>query len=394
VLHVDDSALARSIQNIMIEPIRVTHIITGLATGGAETMLLKLLSGMNKDRFQNTVISLTDAGPIGDQIRALGVPLTVLGMNRSLPMPWDLFRLYRRIRQQHPHVVQTWLYHADLLGYITAKLAGVRKIVWNIRCSYMGEDYYKGMSGVVIRILAWISAKPDAVVVNSTSGKLLHESLGYAPANWNIIPNGFDVSVFKASADARRSIRREWGIADDVPVIGLVGRWDPVKGHDVFLQAATELITSVPDCQFVVVGKGCDTNNADLLKLVDSGLRLNLHLLGERYDIPDVTAAFDIAVCASIGEGFPNALGEAMACEVPCVATNVGDCAEIIADTGRIVAAGDTTAMARAWAELLSLSASDLADLGARARNRVSKIYGIQDIIVAYQVLYQDLRYS
>jgi glycosyltransferase involved in cell wall biosynthesis len=378
----------------MTEPTRVTHVITGLATGGAETMLLKLLSSMDNDRFENTVIALTDAGPIGNRIRALGVPLTVLGMSRSLPMPWDLLRLYRRIRQDRPHVVQTWLYHADLLGYVAAKLAGVRKVTWNIRCSYMGEDYYRGISGLVIKLLARISAQPDAVVVNSTSGKLLHESLGYASTNWHIIPNGFDINVFKPSAEARNTIRHKLGISAEVPVIGMVGRWDPVKGHDVFLKAASELIKGIPDCHFFIVGKDCDEDNADMLKLVDNALRPNLLLLGERHDIPDVTAALDIAVCASIGEGFPNVLGEAMACEVPCVATDVGDCAEIIADTGRIVTSGDSTAMAAAWTALLSLPASDRSELGASARNRVREIYSIEKIIVAYQDLYQNLRHS
>jgi glycosyltransferase involved in cell wall biosynthesis len=293
-----------------------------------------------------------------------------------------------------PHVVQTWLYHADLLGFIAAKLSGVKKVAWNIRCSYMGETYYKGVSGLVIRILAAISARPDTVIVNSTSGKSLHQSLGYHPRSWTVIPNGFDIEIFKPSPAERSRIRQELEIPANAPVIGLVGRWDPVKGHDLFLRAAASFLKLRSDCHFVFVGKNCSPVNPALMKLVDAALLPNLHLLGERHDIPAITAALDLSVCASVGEGFPNVLGEAMACEVPCVATDVGDCADIIANTGRIVKSGDVNAMAGAWSDILSLPPSEYTELGAKARNRIGKEYSIQKILNTYQDLYQDLRYS
>jgi glycosyltransferase involved in cell wall biosynthesis len=378
----------------MTEKTRITHVITGLATGGAETMLLKLLSGMDDSQFENSVISLTDAGPIGYLIRDIGVPVTVLGMNRSFPKPWDFIRLCLQIRRHKPHIVQTWLYHADLLGYFAAKLTSVKSISWNIRCSYMGKEYYNGMSGLVLKMLAAISAKPDTVIVNSTAGQVLHQSLGYTPKNWQIIPNCFDLGVFKLSIIDRQRIRKELEISEDVPVIGLVGRWDPIKGHALFLNAAKTFLAQRPESQFILVGNGCEDNNPDLIDLVPDELKANLHLLGERNDIPAVTASFDLAVCASIGEGFPNVLGEAMACQVPCVATDVGDCADIISDTGRIVASGDEVAMANAWSELLDLPPIELAALGAKARSRVSEFYSVQKVINAYQDLYLALQRS
>jgi glycosyltransferase involved in cell wall biosynthesis len=376
---------------VVPESTRVVHIITGLATGGAETMLLKLLTGMNDAQFSNSVIALTDAGPIGDRIRELGIPLTVLGMSRSFPMPWDLWRLYRQVRAQMPDVVQTWLYHADFLGYFAAKLAGVKSVAWNIRCSYMGPDYYKGISGMLIKVLAALSNRPDTVIVNSTAGKSLHESLGYRPRDWQIIPNGFDTDVFQPNPVFRAEIRDELGISLDARVVGMVGRWDPVKGHDLFLKAASLCCKDQPDCHFVLVGSGCDNKNAELLEHASAELRPNLHLVGERNDIPAITAALDIAVCASVGEGFPNILGEAMACEVPCVATDVGDCANIIANTGRIVPSGDATTMANAWSELLALSADEYAELGGKARRRVNQTYSIGNVIASYEELYVKL---
>jgi glycosyltransferase involved in cell wall biosynthesis len=382
------------IHPLMTEKTRITHVITGLATGGAETMLLKLLKNIDNDQFENSVISLTGAGPIGERIRELGITLTVLGMNRSLSTPWDLLRLCWQIRRHRPHVVQTWLYHADLLGFVFAKIAGVKKVAWNIRCSYMGEDYYRGFSGLLIRILAAISGRPDAVVVNSTSGKTLHQSLGYHPQNWMVIPNGFDVDIFQSSLVERSRIRQELKIPASAPVIGLVGRWDPVKGHDLFLQAAASFLKQHPESHFIIVGKDCTPENLALLKLVDANVKPNLHLLGERHDIPAITAALDLSVCASIGEGFPNVIGEAMACEVPCVATDVGDCADIIADTGYVVASGNVKEMTMAWLEIFSLSPSASKQLGVRARNRIREAYSIQKIVATYQELYQVLRHS
>jgi glycosyltransferase involved in cell wall biosynthesis len=373
---------------------RTTHVITGLATGGAETMLLKLLDRMDRDHFENSVISLTGAGPIGDRIRELGIPLTVLGVSRSLSMPWNLLRLCWQIRRHRPHVVQTWLYHADLLGLVAAKLAGVKKVSWNIRCSYMGENYYQGISGLIIRILAAISARPNTVIVNSTSGKSLHQSLGYHPRSWVVIPNGFDMDIFKPSSVERSRIRQELEIPTNAPVIGLVGRWDPVKGHDLFLRAAASFLKQSPDSHFIFVGKDCTPDNLALLKLVDADVKPNLHLLGERHDIPAITAALDLSVCASIGEGFPNVIGEAMACEVPCVATDVGDCADIIADTGYVVASGNVKEMTEAWLKIFSLSSSESSQLGARARSRIGEVYSIQKIVTTYQDLYQNLRHS
>jgi len=131
-------------------PIRVLHIITGLAVGGAETMLLKLLEVMNRKNFINSVLTLTTVGEIGPRIADLGIAVEALGMRRNVPAPVGVLRLISRIRRFRPHVVQTWLYHADLLGLLAARLAGHAPVAWNLRCSYMGEAYYRGVSGLVI----------------------------------------------------------------------------------------------------------------------------------------------------------------------------------------------------------------------------------------------------
>ena len=372
-------------------PIRLLHVITGLNTGGAETMLLKILQGMDRGRFSSTVLSLTDEGQIGPRISELGFRVETLGMRRRLPDPFSFLSLVHKMRRIRPHVVQTWLYHADLLGCLASRMAGQPPVAWNLRCSYMGADYYRGMSGLVIRSLARLSDLPAAVVYNSEAGRALHVSLGYEPQRWVLIPNGFDTQQMHPDPDARRRIRGEIGVANDAPLVGMVARFDTVKGHDTFLAAAGRLLRSRPEAKFLLVGAGCTTDNAELRRMMPKAIQDAVILLGERRDIPDVNAAIDVATCASIGEGFPNVVGEAMACGVPVVTTDVGDCAEIVDDMGRVVPPQDSEAMANAWNEILSLPAAAHTRLSMAARARINESYALNDVVVRYEQLYGEL---
>ena len=183
--------------------IKVVHVITGLSMGGAESMLYKLLSAMDRSVIASQVVSLTDEGDWAAPIRELDVPVTALKMPRGRPSPRGLWALWRMLRRERPELVQTWLYHADLMGFIAARLAGVPNVAWNLRCSDMGADYYRGISGLVVRGLAALSGLPQAVVTNSQAGRIMHENLGYHPRRWDIIPNGFDLEAFRPDPQQR-----------------------------------------------------------------------------------------------------------------------------------------------------------------------------------------------
>jgi glycosyltransferase involved in cell wall biosynthesis len=372
-------------------PLKILHVITGLHTGGAEMMLLKVLSNMNDDAFQQHVVSLTSLGEIGPEIEALEIPVTALNMKRGLFLPVVLFRLIRLIRRHRPHVVQTWLYHADLLGLIAARLNGIRAVIWNLRCSFMGDHYYRGISGLIFRLLSRLSSMPVAIVANSHAGRELHERLGYQNKHWHIIGNGFDLERFQPDRSAGGKLRVELGLKAESRLIGLVARWDAIKGFDTFLAAANQIAESDQDAHFLLVGDGCQVDNKELNGLIPPTLQNRIHLLGRRDDIPYVVAALDILCCASLGEGFPNVVGEAMALGVPCVATDVGDCAIIIGDTGKIVAPSRPTEMAAAFHNLLALNLQELHALGAQARAQIEKHYAIEHIAKQYEGLYRSL---
>jgi glycosyltransferase involved in cell wall biosynthesis len=208
----------------------------------------------------------------------------------------------------------------------------------------------------------------------------------------HLIPNGFDVECFRPDAAAGLAVRRELGLTEDAFIIGLVARWDPLKDHSTFVDAASLLARRYDNIYFVLIGRGIEWDTLELAALVrTSGLQDRIIMLGERDDMPRLNAAFDIACSSSITEGFPNTIGEAMACGVPCVVTDVGDAAAIVGDTGLVVPSGDAVAFAQACKELIALGPDGRRDLGRKGRARVIEKYGLNTIVKMYEDLYKDL---
>jgi glycosyltransferase involved in cell wall biosynthesis len=374
-----------------VRELKIVHLITNLQVGGAEMMLLKLLSHMDRQRFRSVVVPLVAVGSVGKKIQELDIPVYALGMRRGRPSAQALSAIFSLLKQERPFIVQTWLYHADLLGLVAGSLARVPHVVWNVRCSNM-EQLSRGTDWT-LKICAKLSARPSVVVVNSEAGKAVHASLGYHPRQWMVIPNGFDLNRFAPDPAARDSVRAELGLGSDTPLIGLVGRYNPMKDHETFLRAAMHLAKDQPDIHFLLAGAGVAPTNADLCRVIAGhAIQKQVHLLGERMDIPRLMAGLDILTCSSIGEGFPNVVGEAMACEVPCVVTDVGDVARIVGDTGIVVPRRDPAAMASAWKLLLSAGADVRHALGRTARQRVEQNYSLERVVRDYEDLYLSLK--
>lgn len=373
--------------------LKCLHIITGLDTGGAEMMLRKLVEWTDGHRLRNEVVCLTGNGPVGAALAARGVPVHALGMRGGVPDPRAVARLTRLVTSSAPDVVQTWMYHANLLGGIACRLAHVRPVVWNIRASHLEPGSEKRLTRFVARASARLArGLCDAVVTNSHDARAVHVALGYADALFRVIPNGFDTTTFRPDSAARAAVRAEWGVAGETPVIGMIARYHAAKDHATFVAAAARLREDYPHVQFVLAGDAVDDRNEALGALVrGAGLAGRIRLLGRRDDTPRVFAGLDICTSASAYEAFPNVLGEAMATGVPCVATDVGDSARIIGDTGRVVPVRAPGALARAWADLLGIGPQARQALGARARCRVERHYPIAAVAEQYVALYEEL---
>ena len=377
------------------DPIRVCHIIGSLDnTGGAQRMLYGLLSRLDPARVQSEVISLVDIGRCGRKIQSLGIPVSSLGMKRGIPNPLALFRLVRKLRAKQPSVVQTWMYHSDLMGGLAAPLAGRPPVIWNIRHSDLDPNVDKKSTLITARLCAMLSTRlPTHIIAKSERGRTCHASLGYDESRMDVLPNGFDLSNFQVSADARARVRAERNIDNDTPLVGLVGRFHPQKDHQTFIRAAQILQHNIPRCEFLLCGNNVTWDNRELADLIArANLRDRFHLLGFRSDVPQIQSALDLAVLSSAcGEGFPNTIGEAMACGTPCVVTDVGDAAHLVGETGRVVPIRNPQKMAAACQSLLSLPTEERAFLGKQARERIEQHFDLDEISRRYERLWFEV---
>ncbi|MGH9671735.1 MAG: glycosyltransferase, partial [Bryobacteraceae bacterium] len=242
----------------------------------------------------------------------------------------------------------------------------------------------------VLRRMAALSHWPDAIIYNSRASAQQHEALGYDAARTRVLPNGFDLDHFRPDPEARRGVRAELGLGSAVPLIGIVARHHPVKDHECFLRAALRLERRGSPAHFLMAGRGVDSPimRARIDRL---GLDGRVHALGERQDIPRLTAALDVGTCSSVSESFPNAVGEAMACGVPCAVTDVGDAAWMVDNTGLVVKPRDPRGLCLAWQKLLAMPAPDRARLGAAARERMALHFGLARVAGLYEELWTEV---
>ena len=371
---------------------KIIHIITGLATGGAERALYNLLQGGLNTHFDNHIISLSNADTMGPQISALGVPVATLGMRGGRPSLSSLIKLHRTIKKLSPDLLQGWMYHGNLAATLARKLApGNPALVWNTRHSLYDLAHEKLMTRQVIRANRFFSSSPDALLYNSELSRKQHEAFGYVSLNGRVIPNGIDLQRFSFSDKARKHVRAELGIPTEAYVVGHVARFHPIKGHSIFLRAAEAVALRYPDLHFLLSGRDVSMSNASLEKQVPAMLRNRFHLLGERSDVPGLMSAMDVFCQSSWSEAFPNVLGEAMAVGVPCVATDVGDSAIIVGDTGVMVPPGDDSALATGIEYLLTMPLVKRRMLGENARARIESNFTLGAIVEQYVALYEKV---
>ena len=366
----------------------IVHVITEIGSGGAERMLLRLVT--MSANYRHVVVSLSDGGSLAPAFLAAGADVRSLRMRRGIPSIRAIFALAKIIRRERPLAVQTWLYHADLIGLLAARLAGFRPLAWNLRCSDMDLRRYRWTTRMVVKVLTALSSQPAAVLVNSHAGQRWHAALGYRPPRWVFVPNGVDTAEFHSNAEARAQWRKRLGASNDSVVIGMVARRDPMKDHETAFAAAAATARRNRNVIFVFAGNGVTPDDPAIAHLAKA-VGAPVHLLGECRDIAELTAAFDIAVLSSaFGEGFPNVVAEAMAAGVPCVVTDVGDAAVIVGDTGRVVPPRSPKALAQALVALAG-DAPLRARLGVAARRRAIKSFDLATATARYEETWASL---
>ncbi len=355
---------------------RVTHLITSLDADGAQRMLLRLLGQLRSSGTDTQVISLRPLTGVAEQLRREGVTVRSLNMSR-LRIAAAPLRLVRWLRACRPDVLVSWLYHANLLAAAAAPWAGRIPTIWNVRHTRIHRAD-RLLTRCVARLCASLANRPVKTVFCSQQSRQWHVARGYPSHDCLVVPNGFDVYQYRPDAQARLAVRQELGVSPETRLVGHVGRFHPDKDHRSVIAAARHVAAAMPDVHFVFCGRGVDRLNARLAYWTDaSGIGSRCHLLGARSDMPRLIGALDVLVNSSATEAFSNVLGEAMACGVPCVATDVGDSAWIVGDTGRVVPSGRARQLADACVELLTLPAEQRHALAAGARQRVQSHFDL-----------------
>lgn len=369
----------------------VVHIIVGLERGGAERMLERLTSNPTTGYLmRQEVVSLGSLGPIGQALRARGIAVHPLGLHSTANAPAALWRLRRLLKQLQPDVVQTWMYHADLLGGLAAWSLKL-PVVWGIRTTSLGTGN-SSLTRYVRRVCATLSTWiPDAIIFVAEAARQSHVAIGYSNRIMRVVPNGFEIASRERIGELRTAWRRKHGLAANDVVIGWVGRFNPDKDVHSFVKAAGVVASKESSVVIVMVGRGLDSSNEELQRWIQAeGHLQRVLLLGEQADTTACFCGFDMFALSSRTEAFPNVVAEAMAVGLPCVVTDVGDVRLLTDDTAHVVAAGDAPAMAR---ELLHLvrDPAHRASLGGMALERVTERFSMTACARQFHKVYQDV---
>jgi glycosyltransferase involved in cell wall biosynthesis len=360
---------------------RIVHIITSLGIGGAERMMQRLVDEHQRvEGAEMTVISLTGDGAIGDELRAAGIRVETAGFRFSLSSLIAFLRLIFLLRKIRPDIVQTWLYHADLVGGCAARMAGVKAIVWNLRCVAHGGGRITGwIVGLNARLSRFL---PQSVICCGHSVRDYHLALGYDPTKMTVLPNGYDLVRFAPSIAPR---------ATAAPLVVALGRNDILKDYPTLIRALAIANQRIPALRGFICGRGC-REDPELLRMIDAldlGAMIELH--DEVSDVRQILSTATIFASSSISEGFPNVIAEAMAMAVPCAVTKVGDSALIVGDCGHVVPASDAPALAEAIVNIASLPPDAYSDLSRLARQRIVENFELGKVARDYFTHYKSL---
>ena len=373
------------------ESVLVMHVITGLHVGGAEKMLVRLLGRTN---HRCVVVSLTDRGAFADQIEALGIPVHALGMKRNFSALKGLVRLRSLVNDLKPTLIQSWLYAADFLSVVAAFGKGI-PVLWNIRQSETGwidgQKHIAALQRVNALLSRWL---PAGIVYCAEAARDCHEKIGYRSSSTQVISNGVDTEAFRPDSKHRESLRKGWlknqNDTESAKIIGIVGRDDPLKNHDRFIRVVSALKTHLPNPLIpVMVGLGMDKNNAGLIhKLRQAGIESDCHLLGLRDDVSDLMNAMDLVLLTSSSEGWPNVVGEAMACGCICVSSDVGDVRTVTGDAGWVVSPVNDENFVAVCLQAMNMNQEETRQMGMLARRRIENHFSVQQVVNQYDALH------
>jgi len=373
--------------------IRVAFLIRSIGVGGAERQLLTLVRGLEKRMFDVSVVTFYDEGAFACELRAInGVRLISLEKKgRWDVLPFTL-RLLTCFRELKPAIIHGYMGSANILSLLAGKAIGSR-VVWGVRSSSIDFEHYDWLPRAIFKVECALARFCDLIIANSNAGADFHAAHGFPKSRMRVVPNGIDTKALIRDTKAGSLLRNAWGIRDDQPLIGLVGRLDPMKDHPTFLRAAVEILRRRPEVRFVCVGDGLEAYKRELRSMASRlGLESAILWVGRQDQMCAVYSALDLLCsCSIFGEGFPNVVGEAMACGTPCVVTDVGDSAEVVGDTGLVISPRRPEQVAGACLALLDRLDCERKEMSTAARQRIVERFTVERLVQTTQDLLLEL---
>lgn len=373
---------------------RILHVIDGIDVGGAELVLAQLIEHLQRDGHHNTVLVLTHGGPIGDRMRTAGAAVVEMGSPRGRLPVSAVGRMAAQVRKADPDLIQGWMYHGNLAALILRVASRVRSpLVWSMHNTLEPFPEMGALTrGALVANRLFAGAAAGIVYVSEAAARQ-HERRGFRPDRTRVIPNGTDCQLFGPRPEERAWLRQSLGVPEGVPLVGTFARWATMKGHGNLFAAVSRLKARGVAMHLVLAGSGTTPDNPELAAgLLAAGLTSGCSCLGVRHDVPRLMAGLDAFVLPSVhGEAFPLVLGEAMATEVPCIATDVGDARLILGSTGEVVPPGDVEALASALGRLLALPPEQRDQIGRDGRDRVMSRFSLETMGRAYESLYRSV---
>jgi glycosyltransferase involved in cell wall biosynthesis len=375
------------------QPARILFVTSGLRLGGAEQQLVVLLRELAASGSVLSVVSLAGPGARSRQIAELGVPVSHLDLGS--PCKWtraalDIASLARR---GSADLVHGWMYHGNLMATVlAARIGDSVPVVWSIRHSTAGKGALVSWgTRSVISACSIVSSRAACIVYNSAPSKDAHEGRGFCSSRGRLIVNALDDIRWRPDSAARESVRRELHLPANCLLVGMVARFSPLKGHEVFFRVAAELARRRPDVYFLLVGDGADMGNPAIRSMaLGAGLDGRIRMIGARDDVPRLTAALDVSCTCSWSESSSNVISEALLCGVPAVSTDVGDARQRLGSDDLIGPVGDHLGLARRCDDLLSRTVEDRKNLALALRSALLNGSSPQEVAAAFRKVYSE----
>lgn len=371
--------------------INIIHIVPGLKMGGAEKALLRLI--INSPNYNHSVLSLTRGGAMYDIFLKNKIKVTVFDFDKSFFSSFK--KMIIHLSSEDVDVVQTWLYSANIIGGIAAKISKVNNIIWGLRGTGIPQSFFSLQMSMIFFGAFLSYFVPNKIVSNAKSVRKFHTNKGYKKNEHIVIYNGFDVSLYQ-SKQSFSELKMSLGINDNSLIIGTVGRYDKLKDFRTMIKAISRVMHLNKNIRFIMVGRDLSVSNNELLKeFISNKVDLKrVSLVGEVIDVIPYLGLMDIFCLSSKKEGFPNVVCEAMLMAIPSVVTDAGDSSEILSDTGMIVPIKDFQKLTDALMKMVSLDDKTRTNYGHNAHLRASQYFSIEENVNKFSELYSKRELS